>query len=212
MKEASKDPNKALPESEQNQPAPVDSTPPIPKVPLTARSVNPEAEIVKRNMLDAVLTLDEPAQGAFSAVASRRWGELSNALSLGTSRPARVHMGLDDDKLFLFLAPTSKEDARGLEVRYAKQRVHFNLIPAFAPLSRYVQPGRREYYRVGITPEPVQFDDGFKSLSLYVYLKPFKTEPRRTMSEESKAKLRATLAKKKLEQDARRTVAAAENQ
>lgn len=169
----------------------------MPPVPLVAHSVRPETQIIHRNMLNAVLIVDEPALGEFSAVATHRWGEVSMDLGLGTSRPPKVHVGLDPSKRFLFMAPTTNEDPLGLEVKYSRGRTFINLSKAFVPLNRYVEAGRREYYHIGITPDKVRFDDGFESASLYVYLTPFKTEPRRSMSEETKAKLRATRLKKK---------------
>lgn len=171
--------------------------PTIPSVPLVARTVSPQIEIIYRNMMGAVMTADEPAQAALTAVATRRWGDLAMELGLGTRRPTKVHVGLDESKSFLYLAPTTKDDPAGIDVRYGGGRVQINLITVFAPLERYVQPGRREFYDVNITPAKVAFDDGFESISLYVYLKPTKEEPRRSMSEESKAKRRATLARKK---------------
>ena len=66
-----------------------------------------------------------------------------------------------------------------------------------APLQRYVQPDRREFYDVKMTQDKVVFDDGYESISLYVYLVPTKEEPRRRMSEESKAKARETRTRKK---------------
>lgn len=154
-------------------------------------------EVVHRHMHGAVLTMEEPAQARFSSILTKRWGELAMEANLGTPRPKVAHVGLDDSKRFLYLAPSHKEDTLGLEVRYEKGSAAINLVKAFAPLQRYVAPGRRELYEVGITDGKVLFDDGFEAISLYVYLVPVKEEPRRTMSEESKAKLRATLARKK---------------
>lgn len=184
--------------SPTSAPAPIPRVaPPIPQVPLVAQSINPEVQVVHRNMLDAMMIVDEPARASFSSVASRVWGELSMEIGLGTSRPPRAHAGMDATRKFFYLAPTTKEDPMGIEVKYKKGRAEINLVKAFAPLSRYVQPGRREYYDLGITPAKVRFDDGFESVSLYVYLSPTKTEPVRTMSEEAKAKAKATRARKK---------------
>lgn len=180
-------------------PPPRPKASPVPEVPLVARTVNPQTEIIYRNMLGAMMTVEEPALATFTSVTARRWGELSMDLGLGTSRPPKAHVGLDETKRFLFMAPTTKDDPMGLDVRYMEGRASINLITVFAPLARFVQPDRREYYDVGISPGKVKFDDGFESVSLYVYLVPTKDEPRRTMSEEAKAKLRATLARKKAE-------------
>jgi len=169
-----------------------------PPVPLKAKSVKPQTEVIYRNMLGAQLKLEEPAQGYLSAIATRRWGELSMELGLGTSRPPRAHVGLDESKQFLYLAPTTKDDPHGLEVKYGKRgNASINLSKAFVPADRYVTPGRLEYYNVNITPGKVLFDDGFESVALYAYLVAVKEEPRRSMSDEAKAKLRATLARKK---------------
>lgn len=187
-------PNPVTPPQLPNPPV----NPKIPHIPLVARSVDPTTEIIHKNMLGAALTLKEPAQGSLSAIAVRRWGELSTELGFGTPRPTKARTGLDPSNQFLFFAPTTSTDPRGTDIRYRRGRAQINLARAFHGLERRsVPPGRREVYDVGITPDKVKFEDGFESISLYIFLTPTKTEPTRTMSEESKAKLRATLQQKK---------------
>lgn len=169
----------------------------IPPVPLKARAVDPKTEVVYRNMRGATLAVEEPAKGTLSAIATRRWGELSVELGFGTARPPVARVGLDDSKQFLYLTPTTKEDPKALEVRYEKSGMSINLMKAFGPSDRYVEPNRREIYSLEISRGKVVFDDGYESVCLYAYLVPEKEEPVGKMSEESKAKLRATLARKK---------------
>lgn len=173
--------------------------PKMPSVPLKARTVLPDTEVVHRNMMDATMTVDEPAIANLSAIATRRWGELSVDAALGNQRPPKARIGLDETKQFLFMSPTTKEDKKGIKVTYDKGRATINLITAFGPNSRYVQPDYREYYEVGVTPGPVTFDDGFVGVSLYAYLVPYDKVLRRRMSEESKAKRRQTILRKKQE-------------
>ncbi|MFZ5814200.1 MAG: hypothetical protein ACOY93_02695 [Bacillota bacterium] len=169
----------------------------VPPVPLTAYTVRPDLEILHRHMRDMEMLVDEPAQASLPVVAGRRLGEISQENGLGTPRPSKLRLGLDETKRFLYIAPTHKDDPLGTEVRYSKGRVSVNLLTVFAPLDRYVEAGRREVYDLGITPGAVTFQDGFKSVSLYAFLTPSRTEPRRQMSEEAKAKRRATIERKK---------------
>jgi hypothetical protein len=179
------------------QPVPIPQVPKVPPVPLAARTVAPNTPVVHRHMLDSVMTVDEPALAGLSSVATSRFCSLSTESGLGAIRPPKARVGMDATNQFVYIAPTSKDDPNGIKVTYRKGRAEINLMPAFGPLSRYVQAGYREHYDVAVTPGKVQFDDGFEAVALYAYLVPTKTEPRRHMSEEAKAKRQATIARKK---------------
>lgn len=171
----------------------------IPEVPLKAVAVSPDVEVIHRHMLDAEITVDDPAISGLTAIATRRFAELSIEEGLGNQRPPKARLGLDESNQFLYIGPTTRDDKKGVKVTYHEGRASINLMAAFGPISKYVQPGYREHYDVGVTPGRVTFDDGFTSVCLYAYLVPTKKVLRRRMSEEAKAKRRQTIARKKQE-------------
>ncbi len=182
----------------------------IPPAPLKATLIKPnETTVIYKGMLASEISMIYPAMASFSALATRNVGDLSMNSGLGTHRPPKVRLGVDDTKQFLYVLPTGSEDTAGFEVSYDRQRIKINLIETFTKLDRAVPEGRTEYYYLVPTPGPVTLDDGFTAPGFSIYLKPHKSEPRRTMSPEAKAKRAATIARKKAAEAAKKTAGGA---
>jgi hypothetical protein len=165
-----------------------DQAPIATAVPLQANVLvnhNPEPEYKYKAGFSMSLVL--PAIAQLSAMTVKRLGEVSMQNGLGTTRPAKLLLGLDESKQFLYLIPTVLEDPEGTIVHYAHGKTSVNLYTTFTALSRRVLQGTRECYTLAITPDKVQIGQ-INGFALVTRLDQYTTLPVHNLTDAQKAK------------------------
>jgi hypothetical protein len=144
--------------------------PPAPTKVFDPRTV----ERARKNMHESILGLTNPATAIFSVVATNRLGQIALENGIGNDKPTRVILSFSGDHQFLFLMPCLPDHPKGVEVRHRDGKATINLWAAFAPIGKEAPVGKREYYAVEVTPEPVVMED-LKGKAIYVRLHPIDT-------------------------------------
>lgn len=165
------------------------------EVPLEAFEV-PTDEVTYRNMLGSGMTMNAPASGDMTAVATTDLGDVALLNQLGTTRPGKIVAAFSATKEFFFLIPVASTYEGGIEVTYEGSRAHANFYKTLAAVDRLVPEGTRDFYPLKPTPKPITVGT-LRGYALYCKLASVSATRVNTLSEETKAKRAETRRRNK---------------
>lgn len=172
------------------------------QVPLNAKPIIPESSTYRyRNMRESIMGSVAPAKCTFSALADRQNGDASMANKTGTERPPYILPGFDDNHEFLYLIPVTTPIPGAVPVSYSSGRASFSLYAAFQHASRLTPEGRREIYPLLPSPGEITIGDT-TGWGLVCALANVTSEPITTLSDEEKARRKATRERNKQKRNA----------
>ena len=133
-----------------------------------------QVEVQYRHQYESGIWAEDPARVTFTALASKRLGQLSMGEDLGTETPDKLLVLTDKHNLYFVAAP---DHPQAVEVSWNEGRAYVNLIKIFTYLRRVLPPGSRHFYRAEFHDQPVDIGDGKEHKALKVPLK--RVKPRK---------------------------------
>jgi len=152
-----------------------------------------QVEVRYRNWYESGTWWEAPAQMLMTALATRRFGQLSMKAGLGTERPTRALVFPDETNRFLCFMPVA-DHPQALDVHYSDGRASMNLIKVLTLLNRTVPKGRKEFYSLNFSPSAVKVGD-IQGTALVMALKKEKGKTVKTKQQRARAKARKSLRK-----------------
>ena len=168
--------------------------PQIPKVSKVAKQIDAPKHFTSRTMLDSVAQAEEPATLTLSAVSTRTLGQISMENQIGTTRPAKIVAGPDEERRNLILIPVHSDTPGGIPVRYQNNSAVFSLYAIYQELDRFVPPDTRQVHAIARTAERVQVGENV-GWGMQFRLDEYESKPIKRLSAEERAKRRAKRAR-----------------